>query len=110
MLKAYSGGWRNNSMRISRLVELLVFVGLVITLPALAEGKKIKRTDLPAAVEKTVAAQSQGAKIQGFSEEKENGQTLYEVEMVVDGHSKDSRFGSNSMRYWRSKSQYLARV
>ncbi len=43
----------------------------------------------PAAVEKTVAAQSQRATIRGFSEERENGQMYYEAEMTVDGHSKD---------------------
>jgi hypothetical protein len=56
---------------------------------ASAQEKKIKRSDLPPAVEKTVAAQSAGATIRGFSSEKENGQTLYEVEMTVNGHSKD---------------------
>jgi uncharacterized membrane protein YkoI len=56
---------------------------------ASAQEKKIKRSDLPAAVEKTVAAQSVGATIHGFSTEKENGQTLFEVEMTVGGHSKD---------------------
>jgi hypothetical protein len=56
---------------------------------ASAQEKKIKRSDLPPAVEKAVAAQSVGATIRGFSTEKENGQTLYEVEMTVSGHSKD---------------------
>jgi uncharacterized membrane protein YkoI len=51
--------------------------------------KKIKRSDLPAAVEKTVATESAGAAIKGFNEEKENGQTFYEAELVVNGHSKD---------------------
>jgi hypothetical protein len=54
-----------------------------------AQEKKIKRSDLPPAVEKTVAAQSAGATIRGFSTEKENGQTLYEMEMTVNGHGKD---------------------
>jgi hypothetical protein len=54
-----------------------------------AQEKKIKRSDLPPAVEKTVAAESTGATIKGFSTEKENGQTLYEAEMTVNGHSKD---------------------
>jgi hypothetical protein len=54
-----------------------------------AQEKKIKRSDLPAAVEKTVAAQSAGATIRGFSTEKENGQTLYEAGLTVNGHSKD---------------------
>jgi hypothetical protein len=54
-----------------------------------AQEKKINRSDLPPAVEKAVAAQSSGATIRGFSTEKEKGQTLYEVEMTVNGHSKD---------------------
>ena len=36
-----------------------------------------------------MAEQTKGAKIRGFSEEKENGQTFYEAELMVDGHSKD---------------------
>jgi len=57
----------------------------------LAEGqeKKIQRSDLPPAVEKTVAAASQGATIKGFSKEKDSGQVFYEAEMMVSGHSKD---------------------
>jgi hypothetical protein len=63
--------------------------GLLLAGSASAQEKKIKRSDLPPAVEKTVAAQSAGATIKGFSTEKENGQTLYEEEMTVNGHSKD---------------------
>jgi hypothetical protein len=63
--------------------------GLLLAGTASAQEKKIKRSDLPPAVEKTVAAQSAGATIRGFSTEKEKGQTLYEVEMTVNGHSKD---------------------
>ena len=63
---------------------VLLFAGNAST-----QEKKIKRSDLPPAVEKTVVAQSAGATIRGFSTEKENGQTLYEVEMTFNGHSKD---------------------
>jgi uncharacterized membrane protein YkoI len=63
--------------------------GLLLAGTASAQEKKIKRSDLPPAVEKTVAAQSVGATIRGFSTEKEKGQTLYEAEMMVNGHSKD---------------------
>lgn len=62
---------------------------LLLASNASAQEKKIKRSELPPAVEKTLAAQSTGATIRGFSMEKENGQTLYEVEMTVNGHSKD---------------------
>jgi hypothetical protein len=63
--------------------------GLLLAGTASAQEKKIKRSDLPPAVEKTVAAQSEGATIKGFSTEKEKGQTFYEAEMMVNGHSKD---------------------
>lgn len=62
---------------------------------ALAQEKKIKRPELPPAVEKAVVEQSKGATIRGFSEEKENGRTTYEVEMLVDGHSKDVQMDPN---------------
>lgn len=66
------------------LGAVLLFAGL-----AVAQEKKIKRSDLPPAVEKTVAAQSAGATVKGFSKEIEKGQTFYEAEMVVNGHTKD---------------------
>jgi hypothetical protein len=69
--------------------------GLLLAGTAFAQEKKIKRSDLPPAVEKTVAAQSAGATIRGFSTEKEKGQTLYEVEMTVSGHSKDITMGAD---------------
>lgn len=67
----------------------LLLVSSVIVGSALAQEKRIKRSDLPAAVEETVVVQSKGATIRGFTEEKENGQTTYEAEMLVNGHSKD---------------------
>jgi hypothetical protein len=75
-------------MKTNHLLAL-VAGGLLLASTALAQEKKIKRSELPPAVEKTVAAQSAGATIKGFSTEKEKGQTLYELEMMVDGHSKD---------------------
>ncbi len=56
---------------------------------AQAFEKKIAKAQLPAAVQKTAAEQSQGATIVGYSTEKEKGVTLYEVELKVDGHTKD---------------------
>jgi uncharacterized membrane protein YkoI len=79
---------RGEIMKTSYLLALAAG-GLLFAGTALAQEKKIKRSDLPPAVEKTVAEQSSGATIRGFSTEKEKGQTLYEVEMTVNGHSKD---------------------
>jgi hypothetical protein len=73
----------------TNLFVAIVAGGLLLAGAASAQEKKIKRSDLPPAVEKTVAAQSAGATIRGFSSEVENGQTLYEAEMMVKGHSKD---------------------
>jgi uncharacterized membrane protein YkoI len=43
---------------------------------------------LPPAVEKTVAEQSAGATIQGFSTEIENGKKVYEAALTVGGHAR----------------------
>ena len=40
---------------------------------------------------------SKGAIIRGFNEEVENGQTTYEVEMMVNGHSKDVQMDANEV-------------
>ena len=73
----------------TNLLIAIAASGLLLTRASPAQEKKIKRSDLPPAVEKTVAAQSEGVTIRGFSTEKEKGQTLYEAEMTVNGHSKD---------------------
>ena len=72
-------------------IPVLLFAALSLeaTLSGQEQEKKIQRADLPSPVEKTVATQAQGATIKGFSEEKEGGQTYYEAEMMVSGHSKD---------------------
>ena len=75
-------------MKTNYLVALAACC-LLLAGTASAQEKKIKRSDLPPAVEKTVAAQSQGATIKGFSTEKEDGKTLYEVSLTVNGHGKD---------------------
>ena len=69
---------------------IIVLTGCLAVLgSAMTQEKKIERPDLPAAVEKTVAAQSKGATIRGFSKETEKGKTTYEVQMTVNGHTKD---------------------
>ena len=73
----------------ARLAVLALVTGLAVLTSAQAQEKKIKREDLPPAVEKTVVAQSQSATIKGFSSEVEGGKTLYEVELTVNGHGKD---------------------
>ena len=62
---------------------------LMMTSVLKAEEKTIKRSDLPTSVEKTVAEQTTGATVKGFTKEVENGKTVYEVELTVNGHGKD---------------------
>jgi len=68
---------------------MVLTASLLVASTASSQEKKIQRADLPPAVEKTVAAQTQGATIRGFSMETEKGKTYYEVEMTVNGHGKD---------------------
>ena len=78
-------------MTISRAVAVAKAATLFFPILVLAQEqeKKVQRSELPPAVEKSVVEQSKGATIRGFSEEKENGQTFYEAELMVNGHSKD---------------------
>jgi hypothetical protein len=78
-----------------RTSHFVIVAALSLATIAAAQEKKIRRADLPPAVEKTVAAQSAGATIKGFSTEKEKGQTYYEAEMTVSGHSKDILIDAN---------------
>ena len=75
--------------------KLLVASTLTLTLAAVAQEKKIDRSALPPAVEKTVQSQSEGATIKGFTTEREHGQRVYEAEMVVNGHTRDIEIASN---------------
>lgn len=72
-----------------RIIFLSLLVAVALASSAQAQERKIKRAQLPSAVEKTVAEQSQGATIKGFSTETEKGKRVYEVAMTVDGHGKD---------------------
>jgi hypothetical protein len=76
-------------MRLKHFAGAIVLIGLSMAPKAQAQEKKIQRKDLPPAVEKTVAEQSKGATIKGFATEVEDGKTIYEVELTIDGHGKD---------------------
>jgi uncharacterized membrane protein YkoI len=66
-----------------------VALALLFATGASAQEKKIKKSDLPAAVQKTADEQSKGATVKGYNSEVEDGKVQYEVEMTVNGHSKD---------------------
>jgi hypothetical protein len=64
---------------------------------AIAYGaeKKIGKSELPAAVQKAADSAAQGATVRGYSTEVENGQPEYEMELTVNGHSRDVTFAAD---------------
>jgi hypothetical protein len=82
----------NLKIRLSIAAGVLVLAASAV---ADAQEKKLKREQLPPAVEKTVAAESQGATIKGFATEVEKGKRLYEAELMIDGRSKDISMDKN---------------
>ena len=81
-------------MTLTKFSLALLAMALAFSV-AQAQEKKIKREQLPPAVEKTVATESQGAMIKGFATEVENGRRLYEAELIVNGHHKDISMDRN---------------
>jgi len=79
-------------MNRSRTILATGFVSLILAIPGFAQEKKLNKSDLPAAVQKAVDEQSQGATVRGFSTEKENGQTIYEAQLNVNGKNRDVSF------------------
>jgi len=75
---------------IGRFSGALLVLAFVFSVAHAQENeKKIKRSQLPAAVESTVAKESEGATIKGFASEVEKGQKFYELSLTVNGHNKD---------------------
>jgi len=73
----------------NKIIGVSIAAGL-LTLPFLQAGeKRITRKQLPPGVEQTVAKQSAGATIRGFSTEIDNHKKVYEVELLANGHEKD---------------------
>src|SRR5438067_7154842 len=78
----------SNMNLFSKVSGAALVLGLLFAV-ASAQEKKITRKQLPPAVEKTVAKESEGATVKGFATEVEKGQRLYEAELIVNGHHKD---------------------
>ena len=72
-----------------KFVCLLTAVLVGSALAADPKETKVKTKDLPPAVQKGIERESKGAKLKGVSKEVENGKTLYEVETVVNGRTRD---------------------
>ena len=84
-------------MRLSR-VQVVLTVALLTSLSftfAQAGEKRISRSELPPAVQKTVNSEAINATVKGFSKEVEKGQTFYEVELIANRHSKNILIDAN---------------
>lgn len=81
-------------MSATRTATIATFACFAVAAMASAQETKIRRADLPPAGERAVAEASKGATIKGFSKETEHGKTTHEVEMAVNGHSKDVEIDS----------------
>jgi hypothetical protein len=76
-------------VRTSRELNLPFLVLALASLNMFAADKRISRADLPVQVQKAADEQTKGATVRGYSKEIENGKVEYEVQVVVNGHSKD---------------------
>jgi uncharacterized membrane protein YkoI len=76
-------------MRLQSGLLVIGAMGLSLIPHSYGAEKKISQSELPAVVQKTAQEQSKGTTIKGYSKDTENGQLEYEIEMTVDGHSKD---------------------
>ena len=77
------------------LVGILVIAGVVVGIGAVAtqrmtdEDVEVSIDAVPAAVRATILAEAQGNTIQEVEMENENGQTVYEAEVIIDGQEID---------------------
>jgi hypothetical protein len=76
-------------LRSKSTAVAVLAVAMVFAASASAQEKRIKKSDLPAAVQKSADEQAKGATVLGYNKEVEGGKVAYEVELKVNGHSKD---------------------
>jgi uncharacterized membrane protein YkoI len=74
-------------MKISQ-ISLLAAAAIAFATSSLGQEeqeKKIQQSDLPPAVQKTVAKEKAGFSVSGFEQQTENGQTVYEAKFRLPG-------------------------
>jgi uncharacterized membrane protein YkoI len=72
----------------ARVLVIAVAIGAVSGL-AYAADQTTTLKNLPPSVKATVDAESKGATVKSLSSEKENGKTVYELETLVNGRTRD---------------------
>jgi len=80
-----------------KVIYTMAFVLTILAGASFTSGqeKKVDRSKLPAAVQATIDRESAGATIKGYSKEKEKGVTAYEVELVMNGRTRDVLIDTN---------------
>lgn len=68
---------------------LIAAVAMIGMAGSHAGAQKATLKNLPPEVRATVEAESKGATVKGISSEKENGKTVYELETLVNGRTRD---------------------
>ena len=76
-------------MRFGTWTILCLALTCAMASQAATQERRLKRADLPAAVQKTADQESQGASVRGYSSEKNGDQLEYEVAMTIRGHNRD---------------------
>ena len=74
-------------MRYRGFVTVVAMVAMAAITHAFVQ--KTTLNNLPPAVKATVDAESKGATVKGISSERENGKTVYELETLVNGRTRD---------------------
>jgi hypothetical protein len=73
--------------KVFGMCTVVFILALAVGLPA--QEKRLNKSDLPLAVQKAADEASKGAVVKGYSSEMEKGKLQYEVQLAVNGHSKD---------------------
>lgn len=75
----------------------LVLLALHGTFVLQGQDRKISRAQLPSAVAQTADRETKNATIKGYATEREHGKTFYEVETVVNDHTRDLQIDSDGV-------------
>jgi hypothetical protein len=74
---------------MNREFALVLCILLSFSAIGSAKDKPLTKSQLPLPVRKTADEQSKGATVRGYSSEVENGKLEYEVQLTVNGRSRD---------------------
>jgi uncharacterized membrane protein YkoI len=84
-----------------KLIVVIVVAGLALCIGAVAtkqiaeQEQEVSIDQVPEAVKATILAEAKGGTIQEIEMETENGQTVYEAEVIIDGQETDIEVAAN---------------